>query len=270
MEIRAEKRKLLLVDDEANIRLTLGTILQMRGFEVKTASTVAEALTAMQEEQYDVLVSDLNVGEPYDGFTIASAMRRIHPKVATVMITGYPAFDAALESIRQQVDDYLIKPTDVDDLVSRIEAKLQDRMKFSIRPQKRAIDVVHENRNHIIKRWLSLVNADRELGALALTSQQRKGHLPQFLDALTAQVEAHEPSVNDVAMQAAALHGENRSKLGYSIPLVMREARMLATVIFDVLQEYLLEIKISRLIPDMADISTSIQEQLEHSVRAFV
>jgi hypothetical protein len=45
---------------------------------------------------------------------------------------------------------------------------------------------------------------------------------------------------------------------------------MLATVIFDVLQEFLLQIKISRLIPDMAEISTSIQEQLEHSVRAFV
>jgi YesN/AraC family two-component response regulator len=265
-----EKRRLLLVDDEAGIRLTLGTILQMRGFEVKTAATVGEALTAMQEEQYDVLVSDLNIGQPYDGFTIASAMRRIQPKVATVMITGYPAFEDALESIRQQVDDYLIKPTDVDDLVNCIEAKLQIRKPYSTGQQKRAIVVVHENRDYIIKKWLSSVNADHELASISLTPQQRKGHLPQFLDALTAQVEAPELAVSKVAAKAAALHGEHRSRLGYSIPLVAREARMLGTVIFEVLQEYLLEIKISRLVSDMAEISTSIHQQLEHSLRAFV
>jgi DNA-binding NtrC family response regulator len=265
-----EKRKLLLVDDEAGIRLTLGTILQMRGFEVKTAATVGEALTAIQEEQYDVLVSDLNIGQPYDGFMIASAMRRIQPKVATVMITGYPAFEDALASIRQQIDDYLIKPTDVEALVKCIEEKLQSRQQYRPGQQKRAIEVVHENRAHIIKRWLSMVTADQELGEISVTLQQRQGHLPQFLDALTAQVEAHETAVSKVAIKAAALHGENRLELGYSIPLVAREARFLGAVIFEVLQEYLLEIKISQLISDMAEIATSIHQQLEHSLRAFI
>ncbi|HKR95127.1 MAG TPA: response regulator, partial [Candidatus Angelobacter sp.] len=72
-----EQRRLLLVDDEPSIRLTLGTILERRGYQVTVAGTVAEALSAMQEEGFDVLVSDLNVGAPYDGFTIASAMRRL-------------------------------------------------------------------------------------------------------------------------------------------------------------------------------------------------
>jgi DNA-binding response OmpR family regulator len=242
----------------------------MRGYEVKAASTVPEALMAMQEDQYDVLVSDLNVGQPYDGFTIASAMRRIHPKVAIVMITGYPAFDDALESIRQQVDDYLTKPTDVEELVSRIEAKLQARQQYRPGQQKRAVDVVHENRNHIIKRWLFTVESDEQLAAIPLNKSQREGHLPQFLDALTAQVEAHEPLVTKIAWNAAMLYGENRAKLGYSIALVVRETRILAKVIFEVLQEYLLEIRISRLIPDIVEMTNSINDQLEHSVRAFV
>lgn len=265
-----EQKRLLLVDDEASIRLTLGTILQRRGYQVTVAGTVSEALSATQEEQFDVLVSDLNVGAPYDGFTIASAMRRLHPRVATVMITGYPAFEDALESIRKQVDDYVLKPADIDDLVEKIESKLEERKQYSPGQQKRAVQVVEDNRDHIIKRWMMIVEADTELRSVAATKSQRKGHLLKFLDALTAQVEHYESFVGTAAMDAAALHGEDRLKLGYSIPLIVREARMLAEVIFEVLQEYLLEIKISRLIPDMVAISNSINSQLEKSIQAYL
>lgn len=265
-----EKHRLLLVDDEPSILLTLGTILQRRGYQVTAVASVSEALSAMQEDGFDVLVSDLNIGQPYDGFTIASAMRRIHPKVATILITGYPAFETALESIRQQVDDYVLKPADVDDLINLIEKKLEARKQYRPEQQKRAIEVVRDNRDHIIKRWMNTVDNDPQLTGMRLTKQQRKGHLPQFLDALTAQVEAHEAKVSEAALDAAALHGEHRQKIGYSIPLVIREARMLAAVIFEVLQEYLLEIKISRLIPDMVEITNSINAQLENSIRAYI
>jgi CheY-like chemotaxis protein len=77
------KNRLLLVDDEASIRLTLGTILQLRGYDVTVVGSVPEALSAIQNAQFDVLVSDLNIGEPYDGFMIASAMRRVQPGVVT-------------------------------------------------------------------------------------------------------------------------------------------------------------------------------------------
>ena len=265
-----ENPRLLLVDDESSIRLTLGTILEKRGFEVTAVGTVSEALAAMQESPYDVLVSDLNIGQPYDGFTIASAMRRLHPKVATVMITGYPAFEAALESIRQQVDDYVLKPTDIDELVSRIEAKLQSRKQYRPGQLKRAVEVVEENRDHIIKRWMTMVEADPELTALPITRKERKGHLPSFLDALTIQVEAHNPALSVAALQAAALHGRHRLTLGYSVPLLVREARILGAVIFEVLQEYLLEIKISCLIPDMVALANSINAQLEQCIQAYI
>src|SRR5581483_12101817 len=265
-----EQKRLLLVDDEPGIRLTLGTILQRRGYQVTVAGTVAEALSAMQEETFDVLVSDLNVGAPYDGFTIASAMRRLHPKVATVMITGYPAFEDALESIRQQVDDYVLKPADVDDLVNKIETKLEERRQYRPGQQKRAVQVVEDNRDHIIKRWLTTVQADSELQTVTISKGERKGHLPKFLDALTTQVEQYQPAVGRAAMDAAVLHGEHRLRLGYSIPLIVREARILAAVIFEVLQEYLLEIKISRLIPDIVALSNSINAQLEKSIQAYM
>src|SRR5262245_8939226 len=99
--------RLLFVDDEASIRKTLKLILERHGFEVTTSATVPEALTQINHETFDVLISDLNIGQPGDGFTVVSAMRRVQPVAATFILTGYPDFDTALQAIRSQVDDYL-------------------------------------------------------------------------------------------------------------------------------------------------------------------
>ncbi|HEX8926782.1 MAG TPA: response regulator, partial [Terriglobales bacterium] len=113
--------RVLFVDDEPNIRLTLPAILQMHGFEVTTTATVAEALQAMQNGKFDVLLADLNIGQPGDGFTVVSAMRRTQPDALTFILTGFPAFETALEAIRSQVDDYLVKPANINQLVQKIE-----------------------------------------------------------------------------------------------------------------------------------------------------
>ncbi len=68
--------KLLFVDDEPTIRTTLSAVLKHHGFQVTVASTVAEGLSCIMAEKYDILISDLNIGEPGDGFTVVSAMRR--------------------------------------------------------------------------------------------------------------------------------------------------------------------------------------------------
>src|SRR4029077_10971252 len=117
--------RILFVDDEAGIRNTLKPILEQHGFEVTAASTVPEALEHMNHAAYDVLLSDLNIGEPGDGFTVVSAMRRIQPKARTFILTGYPDFSSALEAIRRQVDDYLTKPADIPTLVRTLKTKLQ-------------------------------------------------------------------------------------------------------------------------------------------------
>src|SRR5689334_25184442 len=119
--------RILFVDDESGIRETLKIILEQHAFEVTTSATVFEALEQINHAKFDVLLSDLNIGQPGDGFTIVSAMRRVQPNAVTVIITGYPAFETALEAIRKQVDDYVVKPTDVNQLIETIERKLHQR-----------------------------------------------------------------------------------------------------------------------------------------------
>ena len=105
--------RILFVDDEQGIRLTLPEALRQRGFSVTAVGTVNEALAEITSAQFDVLISDLNFDHPADGFIVVSAMRRMQPKCVTLILTGYPGFDSALKALRNQVDDYLIKPADI-------------------------------------------------------------------------------------------------------------------------------------------------------------
>jgi DNA-binding NtrC family response regulator len=126
MAQRAGKR-ILFVDDEEGIRLTLPLVLQLRGYEVKVAGSVAEALAKIKSDKFDVLVSDLNIGEAGDGFHVVRAVREVNARCVTIILTGYPGFETAVEGIRQDIDDYLVKRADVDLLVETVERRLPVR-----------------------------------------------------------------------------------------------------------------------------------------------
>ncbi|HZS28441.1 MAG TPA: response regulator [Candidatus Angelobacter sp.] len=263
----ADGIKILFVDDEPAIRLTLPAILESVGFKVVAAATVPEALSIIGSQIFDVLISDLNIGSPGDGFTVVSAMRRTQPDAVTFILTGYPAFETALEAIRQQVDDYLVKPTDIQELVDKIKTKL-DRTKSlpqgRIKPQ-RLPALVRENRDQIVEEWLKRVNHNDEIAAIRLTKEERIDCLPQMLEDITKN--AANPS--ESAVQGAAEHGITRSQQGYSIPMLVREAKLLQDAIGNFAQQNLLAIEISDVIPDLIRIGGMIELALEESIKAF-
>ncbi len=119
--------ELLFVDDEPSIRLTLLPIFEERGFQVQSAANVSEALAAIKSQRFDVLLSDINIDRESDGFTVVQAMREANPDAVTILLTAYPAFEIAVHSIREEVDDYFTKPADVDAIVSTIDRKLLAR-----------------------------------------------------------------------------------------------------------------------------------------------
>jgi DNA-binding NtrC family response regulator len=120
-------KRLLFVDDEEGIRATLPLLLQARGFDVRVAANVSEALSQMKTHGFDVLLSDLNIGKDDDGFTVVQAMRKTHPHCVNILLTGYPGFESALQALHDEVDDYFVKPADLDSLISTIERKLRSR-----------------------------------------------------------------------------------------------------------------------------------------------
>ena len=123
----SHRRRLLFVDDEEGIRTTLPAILERRGFEVRVAASVPEAFSEIKTHKFDVLLSDLNIGEDGNGFAVIRAMRQAYPNCVAILLTGYPAFETAVQAIEDEVDGYHVKPADINSLVSTIERKLRTR-----------------------------------------------------------------------------------------------------------------------------------------------
>jgi DNA-binding NtrC family response regulator len=118
------RKRLLFVDDEPSIRLTLPPVLEDHGFAVTTAESVDDAIETMDTARFDVLLSDLNIGQEGDGFQVVRAMKKRNPRCVTIILTGYPAFESAVLAIRHQVDDYVVKPAEIDVLIKTINQTL--------------------------------------------------------------------------------------------------------------------------------------------------
>ncbi len=146
-----QQPNLLLVDDDSDILLTLGTILSRRGFVVTTASSPSDAIRHIAQQRFDILITDLNIGQPGDGFTVVSALRRVQPDAAALLITGFPAFEAALQAIRNQVDDFLVKPVTPDGILSAIERVKQKHTHYLPLPLKKVSDILRENSQTVIR-----------------------------------------------------------------------------------------------------------------------
>lgn len=261
--------RILFVDDELTIRTTLPLILDGFGFDVVAAASVPEALQLVAAEKFDVLISDLNIGQPGDGFTVVSAMRRTHPNVPTFILTGYPAFETALEAIRQQVDDYLVKPADIHEMVEKIRATLNgprtEPLRIETRPLAQLLD---HNKRDIIERWLNRARQDAQIASTKLADHELSSYLPSLVEEIVTAGRGEEPS--DKSLKAAEVHGRARFKQGSTIPAMIHEVRILQQILGEFIQENLLATDISSLIPDVMRTGETLQAYLERSIREFI
>jgi DNA-binding response OmpR family regulator len=123
----AARKSVLLVDDEPGIRVTMPLILRKHGFDVTVAGTVQEALDKIQNQNFDLLLCDLNIDRVGDGFIVIRAMRDANPLCVAIIVTGYPSLESAIEGIHHALDDYVVKPTITDALIATMRERLMAR-----------------------------------------------------------------------------------------------------------------------------------------------
>ena len=263
--------RILFVDDERGIRLTLPAILESHGYEVTAAATVGEALAAVSGQKFQVLIADLNIGEPGDGFTVVSAMRRTQPECVNFILTGYPAFETALQAIRSQVDDYLVKPAEIQSLVDAIEQKLKSPRAAHAFAIKSISTVMRENLGLITEKTLKAMKAHPELKTVRMTDVARVDHIPGVVEGIANQLEAEHPdSLNEAVLKAASAHGRERREQGYSLPLLAEDTSMLDIAIYEVIQDNLLSMNVSSLVPHLRRVNRSLDLQLGEAIKAFL
>lgn len=260
--------RVLFVDDEPSIRMTLSAILERAGFQVTMAATVPEALDHMGKEKFDLLLSDLNIGQPGDGFTVISAMRRSQPEVATIILTDFPDFDTAMQALRSQVDDYLTKPADVKKLLSVLNENLRKPKRHTPVQVKRVSTVLRENANQIVESWFTAATQDREISRVSLSKRDCIDHLPAILAELAERVDSNR-SEGGMKRERPRAHGQERRHQGYTARQLVAEARILHNIVSNTVQEHLLSIDMSTLTSDLMQFGESLHEQLEASIQAF-
>ena len=113
------KRRILLVDDDVAVLLTLKAVLELNQFEVHTAASAAEAMDKLNSGVYHMVITDARMETEDAGFHVVSAARHQTYDPATAILTAYP-----LEGWKPNGTSLLVKPIGTQDLIRQIEALL--------------------------------------------------------------------------------------------------------------------------------------------------
>jgi len=122
------KRRILLVDDDLAVLLTLKAVLELHGFEVETAASTTEAFLRIESSSYHMVISDLRMETEDAGLEVIRAARRQSYSPATALLTAFPPsedyVDGENPNNKERPDSLLIKPLGTKDLVRQVEALL--------------------------------------------------------------------------------------------------------------------------------------------------
>jgi putative two-component system response regulator len=127
MLMRPPRPAILLVDDEPRMLDVLGAFLDRSGFEVTLASTPGSAVELLRTSRYDAVVTDVVFDGWSEGALVLGAAREHQPDAIVILMTGYPALEAAVAAVKQGATDYLQKPVDPVVLSAYLHRALRER-----------------------------------------------------------------------------------------------------------------------------------------------
>jgi len=269
----AAAHRVLLVDDDGAVRAMMKKGLTRRGFEVVTASSVKEALALIATATFDVLITDLHMPNPGDGFTVVSAMRHSQPDALTLLVSGYPDVQGAMAAILLEADEIIVKPFEIAGLTERVHEGVSNRKPAKRLDKERVGSVLQKRSAGIVENWLARVKQSSELSHLVLGDEERTGHLPKLVEDLALRLSAANATSKDsdaLFSAAAAAHGKLRYQQGYTAAMLVHESRILQVTIFGMLQSHRNSLDFSLLLPDVMTIADEVDAQLTQSMESYM
>ncbi len=119
-----EKARILVADDEESHRMMLRAVLEEEGYEMAEAADGLEAVRAVEQEPFDLILLDIRM-PGLDGVETLTEIRKISPHVPVLMMTAYASVKTAVEALKAGAFEYLIKPLDIEELKILIEKALE-------------------------------------------------------------------------------------------------------------------------------------------------
>ncbi len=116
--------RILIVDDDENIRKVLMTILEDEGYTVESAGNAKNAIEKTKRSFYNLALIDIRLPD-MEGIELLSKIREPVPKMRKIIITGYPTLQNAMEAVNKGADAYILKPFDMDKVLKTIKEQLK-------------------------------------------------------------------------------------------------------------------------------------------------
>jgi ActR/RegA family two-component response regulator len=262
--------KILLVDDNEILLVSLARVLEHNDFEVTMASSVTAALQHISADAFDVLLSDLHMPGAGDGLTVVSAMRHANPQAVTMLLSAYPEMKAAAQAIVLQTDQILVKPMNVPALVEAIKQRLASGPTTS-RPVETVATILERSVESSIKDWYEHVIEEDKLMEIPLSRELRTAHLHQVFRDLVSRLRSFKSLGTKEPMSTfAAEHGILRRKQGYTASMMVEESRILQVCIFQTLQNNLATIDFSVLLIGVMTIADEVDSQLGQAMDSYI
>ncbi len=119
-----KQARIIIVDDDENIRTTMKTILEDEGYCVDLATNGNEAIEMTQETAYNIALLDIRLPD-MEGVELLKRIKNIVPRTRKIMVTGFPSMQNAISALNKNADAYLVKPVDVEKLLNIVKTQLQ-------------------------------------------------------------------------------------------------------------------------------------------------
>jgi DNA-binding response OmpR family regulator len=265
--------RVLLVDDDEAVRSMMTMTLEGKGFDVVAAASAVEALKLITTESFDVLITDLHMPNPSDGFAVVTAMRHSQPDALTLLVSGYPDVKSAMDAILLEADDIIVKPFEAGKLAEMVHEKLVNRKPSARMKKERVAAILQRCTSGSVENWLLRVKKNKELNHVSLTDKERTGYLPKLIEDLI--VRLREPNTpgeesDSVCSAAAVAHGKLRQQQGYSAGMLVHDSRILQVTLFEMLQSNVSALDFSLLLPDVMTIADEVDSQLTQAMDSYM
>jgi signal transduction histidine kinase len=141
--------RVLVVDDEVAVMLTLQGILELDGYAVIATSSGKHALELLGTQHFDVLLTDLRL-DGIEGIDLLREARHQSPDIVSIMLTGYASLETAVKALREGAYDYLFKPCDVAELRRAVAHAIErGRLATELRNRIRELEQANETIRHL-------------------------------------------------------------------------------------------------------------------------
>ncbi len=241
-----EHATVLVIDDEESVATTIEAILRMDGHTVTSTTSGADAIRLLNAQRYDVVLTDLRLGD-MDGIEVLREVQRTSPETASIMLTGYASLESAIAALRSGAYDYLMKPSDVEELRATVN---------------RAIE-----RGLLRRRLLELEEVDRlKTQFLSMASHE----LRTPLTAVSGFIQVARRRIVRAAEHGATTWQEDAARAAETLELAQRQSRRLARLVDELLDVSRLQLGRVELQQREADMVKGLRELVERMRLMYV